>query len=342
MTDLKKITLRILAFVLLLVALNLIYSRTLWYNDVDAHSDTLENLWPYQYNSEYLYFGESSNFYQEHPDSPKIRISDWIDRLIPEKTVGFVDNAGLVAGNYLHIMQHIPEDSKVEVLIVTMNLRSLGPTWIYSDNYNYLNKANEMIKKRPRLLNRFLVALKAYDNLDSTQRKEIQYQMGLVPYSFDFDVSARSLEDWNWDISHSGPHRFEDGEWDHDKISLACHHVKNFGFQIDLASNPRIKEFDDIVDYAKARGFKLAFHLLSENVEESRTLVGDELLQIIHHNAALLENRYGKGDILVINNLTTVPEQEFRDRTFPTEHYSNAGKKLCALKAVKELQARWP
>ena len=332
---------RVLALTALLVVLNFVYGKTLWFKDIDAHSDTLENLWPYQDSSDYLYFGESSNFYHEHIDSPKIRISDWVDRLIPKKKVGFVDNAGLVAGNYLHIMRHIPDDSKVEGLIVTMNLRSFGPTWIYSDNFNYLHKANEMIKMRPKLFNRFLVALKAYENLSDEVRSQLKYEQGLTPYSFDFETPSKSLEDWNWDISHSGPHRFENGEWDHEKIGLACHHVKNFGFEIDLKSNPRIKEFDEIVQFAKERGFKLAFHILSENVEESKELVGDELIQIINHNVAILENRYNIENILVINNLTTVPEKEFRDRTFPTEHYSNTGKKLCAIKVAKQIESNW-
>lgn len=337
----KKLFSKLVAIAAILFVLNAIYSHTLWYRDIDQHSDTLENLWPYQENSDYLYFGESSNFYHEHIDSPKIRISDWVDQLIPEKKVGFVDNAGLVAGNYLHIMRHIPEDSKVEGLIVTMNLRSFGPTWIYSNNYNYLNRANEMIKMRPKLLNRFFIALNAYETLDDEERLKKGYEAGLKPYEFSFETPSKSLEDWNWDISHSGPHRFENGEWDHDKIGLSCHHVKNFGFQIDLENNPRIQEFDEIVSFANERGFKLAFHLLSENVEESLELVGPELVKIIEYNVSLLKERYTSKGVLVIDNLTTVPEPEFRDRIFPTEHYSNRGKKLCAIKVAKEIKRAW-
>lgn len=332
----KKLVLLAVVF----VVLNAIYGATLWFYDVDIHSDTLENLWPNEIESDILYFGESSNFYTEHPDTPKVRISDQLNRMIPELRIHHVDNAGLVASNYLHIMRHIPKDSEVKAIVVTLNMRSMGPTWMYDRNSNYLKKADELIKPRPKLLNRFFVALKTYDYLNETERKGLLEQAWKQPIQVDHELPYPNLDAWNKGMGNGGILR-EDGSWDMDKIPLACHHIKNFAFTIDLENNPRVQEFDEMVRLAKERGWLLAFHILSVNIEETEMLVGDALTTIMEENVAQLVKRYEEKGVLVINNLHTVPESEFRDRAVPVEHYNNYGKKLCAKVLRDEINAQW-
>lgn len=336
----KHIAIRILAVVLVFVLANFIYSKTLWFSDVDQYSDTLENLWPHQDRSDIIYFGESSNFYQEHPDTPKVRISDYLNRMVPELEIEEVDNAGLWASNYLHIMRHIPKDSKVKAIVVTMNLRSFGPTWQYDENSNYLKQADELIKPRPKLFNRFMIALKAFDYIEPNQLVEMKNEAWQKPLNFDFSLPYASLDQWNNGMANGG-HLTPEGKWDRDKISLSCHYIKNFAFNIDFETNPRIHDFDEIMKYAKLRGWKLYFHLLSDNIEEAEELVGDELAKIMEQNVGLLVENYHKPkeNVVVINNLRTVPNSEFRDRTFPTEHYNNYGKRLCAKKISEVIKA---
>ncbi|MGB0430032.1 MAG: hypothetical protein ACPGLV_06125 [Bacteroidia bacterium] len=333
----KHIAIRIFALGLVFALVNFIYSKTLWFSDVDQYSDTLENLWPHQDFSDIIYFGESSNFYQEHPDTPKVRISDYLNRMIPELVIEEVDNAGLWASNYLHIMRHIPKSSKVKAIVVTMNLRSFGPTWQYDENSNYLKQADELIKPRPKLLNRFMIALKAFDYIEPKQLVELKNEAWKVPLKFDFQLPYLSPYKWNKGMANGG-HLTPEGKWDRDKISLSCHYIKNFAFNINVDENPRIRDFDAIVAYAKKRGWKLYFHLLSDNIEEAELLVGEPLTKIMGHNVSFLLNRYHNPEenVVVINNFTTVPNSEFRDRTFPTEHYNNNGKRLCA-KSIAEI-----
>lgn len=324
----------------LFVLLNAIYGATLWYYDVDIHSDTLENLWPHEIESDILYFGESSNFYTEHPDTPKVRISHYLNNMIPELRIHHVDNAGLVASNYLHIMRHIPKESEVQAIVVTMNMRSFGPTWIFDSNSNYLKKADELIKPRPKLLNRFFIALKTYEYLDESERQKLLTEAWRSPLSSPYELPYPSLDEWNKGIGNGGILR-EDGSWDMDKIPLACQHIKNFAFHIDFETNPRVKDFDAIVELAKERDWLLAFHLLSVNIDETRMLLGEELALLMEENTRQLVERYESHGVLVINNLHAVPESEFRDRTVPTEHYNNFGKKLCAEMLRKELNEKW-
>ncbi|MFY0674906.1 MAG: hypothetical protein JXQ87_16015 [Bacteroidia bacterium] len=338
-SKIKHITIRILAVLLVFALANFIYSKTLWFSDVDQYSDTLENLWPHQDISDIIYFGESSNFYQEHPDTPKVRISDHLNRMIPELVIEEVDNAGLWASNYLHIMRHIPKDSKVKAIVVTMNLRSFGPTWQYDKNSNYLKQADELIKPRPKLLNRFMIALKAFDYIEPKQLVEKKNEAWEQNLHFEFDLKYKSLFEWNKAMANGG-HLRPDGGWDMERINLSCHYIKNFAFKIDVEHNPRIHDFDKIVAYAKERGWKLYFHLLSDNLEEADELVGNGLTNIMYCNFELLVKRYHKpeNDVEVINNAATVPNSEFRDRSFPTEHYSNDGKRLCAKTLAQKIK----
>jgi len=335
-----NIALKLVLLGLMLVILNIIYGASLWFYDVDTHSDTLENLWPHQYDSDVIYFGESSNFYVEHPDTPKVRISDYLNRRIEELRINHVDNAGLQASNYLHIMRHIPKDAPLKGVVVTVNLRSFGPTWLYDANTNYLNKADELIKPRPKLLNRFFVALKAYDHFDDAERKELLKNARKAPIEFDGQLPFRSLYEWNEWMANGGI-RTEEGKWDKPKISLACHHIKNFAFVIDFEKHPVIKSFDDIVELAQLRGWQLAFHILSENITEAEELVGPDLATLMEYNVTRLVEYYEAKGVLVVNNLRTVPEPEYRDRIFPTEHYNNYGKKLCAKKLEQAIRKRW-
>lgn len=312
----------------------------MWFNDVDEHSDTLENLWPHQDNSNIIYFGESSNFYQEHPDTPKVRISDYLNRMVPNLEIEEVDNAGLVASNYLHIIRHIPTNSKVKAVIVTLNLRSFGPTWIYDHNSNYLKKADELIKPRPKLFNRMMIALKAYDYIEPKELDRLRNEAWLKPLKFNFSLPYENLNTWNKAIANGGILR-DDGSWDMDKIPVASHFIKNYAFNIDFVENPRVKDFDEIIAYAQSRNWNLYLHLLSENVAEAELLVGEELVEIMEANTELLMQRYHnpKEKVFVINNFKTVPNAEFRDRTFPTEHYSNKGKRMCARKIAVVIEA---
>jgi hypothetical protein len=85
---------------------------------------------------------------------------------------------------------------------------------------------------------------------------------------------------------------------------LACHYIKGYAFVIDTMTNPRIKDFDEIVAYAKAKHWNLVFNLLAENIQTAKTLVNDELASMIKQNRNMLVRRQIRG--LVVDQLQMV------------------------------------
>ncbi|MCB0736664.1 MAG: hypothetical protein KDC92_04055 [Bacteroidetes bacterium] len=315
---------------------NEIYKATIYRQDLDVFNPTLDNFFVNEPGADVLYFGESSNFHLEKPGAKKVRISDYIDSLLPSLQVNPVDNAGLEASNYLHILKNLPNLTSVKAIIVTMNLRSFGYTWILDDNYNFRSRSNEFAKKRPPLLNRLLVSLKAYDHYT---HKELSKATGehktSDPINWPFKLSYNTLKQWNDDCSQRNWEGF-DSYTAKEARNLASHYIKNFGFAINAETNERIKDFDEIVAFAKERNLKVIFHLLAENMQQAEELLGEEMIWCLNHNAELLVNRYHNGnDVWVTNNLNLLADSAFVDRHFPIEHYNNAGKKACAIQVVK-------
>ena len=318
---------------------NYCYKALFWVDDTNEFNPTLDNLFVNEPTADILYFGESSNFHLEHPKTKKVRISDYIDSFLTQHEVNPVDNAGLEASNYLYIMKNLPEQTQVKALVVTMNLRSFGYTWILDGNYNYHRRANEFAELRPPLINRFFVALKAYDHIPESERVALLTKhKNQDPIHWPFSLSYHTLSEWN----HSLQNRDWTGHSTYSKqeaLSMASHYVKNFAFSLNTEENPRINDFDQIVMFASQRNIPLVFHLLSENIEQAEKMVGEEMSWLLRQNAQTLVNRYHDGkNVWVVNNLETVPDAMFVDRHFPIEHYSNLGKKMCAQNIVDTLR----
>jgi len=78
------------------------------------------------------------------------------------------------------------------------------------------------------------------------------------------------------------------------------------------------------------RNWNLVFNLMAENTAQAGSLVGEELLLLMRQNAALLGDYYGRRGVVVVNNLEAVPDEEFIDRDWTTEHYAEKGRKIVA------------
>ncbi|MCB9230730.1 MAG: hypothetical protein H6581_03665 [Bacteroidia bacterium] len=335
----KYISLRVLIVALFVVISNQIYIHTFWKQDINKHGDILENFWLVEDSSDALYFGESSNFHVPEGDTVKHRISHLLDDLLPEIRLGTVDNAGLHAGTYLAVIKNIKPESKIKLLIITLNLRSFTATWRYSLSENYLAKTEEMIAPRPPLFNRFMVSLKNYDYRPDEERKK-QYKQAWATDTFNIPGfhyhtvakwdSAMAWKEW---IGKNPNLREED-------IPLASHYIKNFAFSIDTSTNERIADFDEIMEISRKRGYKVVLNLLDENMEEGRKLVGDELIYLMERNRRLLVDRYEKKGALVVDNMYSMPDSCFVDRHWPTEHYDLTGKTLIARKIAKTLREK--
>ncbi|MFK7757182.1 MAG: hypothetical protein AB8B53_09655 [Flavobacteriales bacterium] len=332
----KYILVRGLGALFVFMLANFIYKATFYKSDIAQHADVLENLWSVPEASEAIYFGESSNLYKTNPWANEPKISQIIDSLLPELNVGTVDNSGLHSGTYLALIKNIPSNSEVHTLIITMNIRSFGATWRYAIGENYLAKTEEMLASRPAIINKFIVSLKEYDyKPDSSRTKQMLSAYRTEKFEIP-NFKYNNIHDWDsamaWgEWKDANPHLYKEN------LPLAASYIKNYAFSIDTLTNERLYDFDQIMNEADARDYKVVFNILDFNHEEGFKLVGPELKYLTDQTRDFLINRYEKRGALMVNNLYSISDSCFTDRVWPTEHYSLAGKEKVANKVAREM-----
>lgn len=333
----KYIITRVLAFALGILVLNELYKRTFYKDDVSTHADVLENLWVVDEDVDAIYFGESSNFHVAEGDTGSHRISTILDTLLPDLKIGTVDHSGIHSGTYLALIQNIPSEMDLKYLIVTMNFRSFDAMWRYSQFETNLAKAELMMQPRPAIINKFLTSLNYYD-LKTDEERQAQMHHAWETDSFNIPGFQFHTVD-KWDSAMAWQHFVEINPYlTVEQIPLAAHYVKNFAFEIDTLTNERIHDFDAIMDWADERGVQVIFPLLGENMEEGRKLAGDELIYLMEKNRQLLKERYRRKGAIVVDVMDDIPDSNFVDRHWPTEHYDKEGKAIVAEKIAEALE----
>lgn len=338
MKVLKYIGIRLLLIAALFMVLNELYHFTFWKSDVNKHADTLENLWNVPPHAEAIYFGESSNFHVAPTDSTKHRISFILDSLSTRYAIQTVDNAGLHAGTYLALMKNIPHPEDLRFVVVTMNLRSFGPVWLQSHFETNLSKLERLIEPGPKLWNRFLIALNEYD-LKSNEERDAALLTAFANDTFHVKgVPFQTIAEWDKAIAWREWHGIRPFA-DQQEIDLAAHYIKNFAFEIDPDTNPRIAQFDGIMEWAKAHNCTVIFNLLGENMQQASALIGPTIVSLIDKNRQFLIKRYTDQGAIVADNLYAVPDHCFVDRNWPTEHYNLEGKTIVAARLAQIIEA---
>jgi hypothetical protein len=341
--DFKKIIFKFSLLILIVTGLNYVYKVFFYENDIQKHSEIINLVRNVvREKSEIIYLGESSNTTYRDDDVDKRTISDFISDYFPTKKLGSVTKEATHAGIYYELLKHIPENSNVKTVIVTLNLRSFDANWIYSELETPLQKSIVLLKDYPPLFNRFLLAFKGFD-VKTKKEREKQFlekwknQILKFPHPFQYN----NVIDWDYAMAMQGI-KNPDNTINQPLTELACHYIKTYAFQIDTLTNPRIKDFDNIVLLAHQRKWNLLFNLMAENVEKADSLVGKELIFLMNQNKDLLINRYNKNKVLVINNFDCVHDAEFIDRNWTTEHYAEHGRKIIAGNVAKYLKSFYP
>ena len=240
------------------------------------------------------------------------------------------------------MLKQVPKEAPVETVIVTMNLRSFDAGWIYSRLETALRKQIVLLQDYPPLMNRFLLAFKAYpirseEEWDAIARKHWKKD----PLDFPYDFEWNNTHQWDSAMAWGGWHGF-DGQRDQQLTELACHYIKSYAFQI-RDDNPRIKDFDAIVDLCRERGWHLIFNLMAENVDKANELVGKDLLFLMKQNRDYLMQRYDtQEDVTVVNNLDLVRDVNFIDQDWTTEHYYGEGRHIIAHQVAQALRQYYP
>ncbi len=338
----QKLTIRIAVLAGIIVAINFIYSKTLYKKDFVTNSPIIENIRNLPTDCKVVYLAESSNFTYYKDDKDKRRISEFSSDFYPGLNCCYLDQAAMHAGNFKYVLYNIPENSKIETIIVTMNLRSFGADWIYSKLETALQKQMVFLHKRPPLVNRMFLAFKGYDLKDEEERhRQVLKEWGKENLSLPPSFPYKCVNEWD-KARANGSILDSIGNWDMAKIQLSCHYVKTYAFRIDTLTNARIKDFDEIVKYAKKRGWNLVFNLLAENTEKASELVEPELLLLMRQNRDLLVKRYSRMGVLVVDNLEDVHDKEYIDQNWTTEHYTETGRKIVARNLADSLKKIYP
>lgn len=326
----KKIIIKIIYFILILIALNFIYTVTFFKRDLSEMSEEIIKIKDKQANTDIFYFGESSNFNFRDNDSIKLCISEMTGLFFPHLKLTTINKPASHAGIFKYWLTQINlNKNKPKAIIVTLNLRSFDAAWIHSKLETSLQQSIVLIKPYPNLINRFLLSLQAFDNKTEKQREiEMLNDWKSKQLIFPFKFKYKTVRDWDNAIAQ-GTFLKPDGSWDTDKINLACHYIKGYAFNLN-ENNPRVKDFDEIVEWCRYNKINLYLNLMAENIQYADSLVGKELVFLMKQNRNFLVNRYSNKMCNVIDNLELVEGKEFTDQNWTTEHYGYKGRMIIA------------
>ena len=326
----------------MLVVLNWVYAKWFFEKDLRKHSDIVELSWQViDDNCRIIYLGESSNSHYGDEEVSHRKISDFTSDYFPTVKMGDLTKEASHAQTYYYMLKHIPATSAVETVVVTMNLRSFGWLWINSRLETPLRKQLVLLEDYPPLVNRFLLAFKAYPIKTEDEWNELVFEHWRNDTFNIPDFPWRTTVDWDYGMYTYGWYDFN-GQRDWDLTALACHYIKTYSFEIN-DDNPRVKDFDAIVALCRERGWNLVFNLMAENVDKANELVGKDLMLLFKNNHDYLMQRYGNLDgVTVVDNFNLVRDVNFIDQDWTTEHYYEEGRRIIADHLALALRDLYP
>lgn len=331
----KKLALKFLGILLILCLLDILYFFTFYKNDVKNNCTLMEySCLGSKEQRDAIYLGESSNHTHALSDTDQRTICKMIDDELDNLTISSLSKDACHASIYYDIIKRVHNDN-LKYVIVTVNMRSFSSEWIYSDLETALRKEQVMMKYQPALYKRLNLAFKGYEGWREDERKNLVingFKKQSIPISgFPYKTA------YDWDKSIGTTNCYRGKSYSMDTISMMCHYIKCFAYALD-DKNPRIKDFDKIVTLCKKRGWQPVFNILADNVDQINTLLGHELVQIMHQNAQYVMDRYRKQGVIVVNNQNVVRDKDFIERDFPSEHYAQDGRAAVAKNVAEALR----
>ena len=338
----KKLLTHIVMVLAMLVVLNWVYSKWFFEKDLRKYSDIVELSWQVVVDScRIIYLGESSNNNYGKEETNHRKISDFTSDYFPTVKMGDLTKEASHAQTYYYMLKHIPATSTVETVVVTMNLRSFGPLWIYSKLETPLRKQLVLLEDYPPLVNRFLLAFKAYPIKTEEEWDELVHEHWRNDTLNIPNFTWHTTADWDYAMYTYGWYDAQ-GQRDWDVTALACHYIKTYGFQI-TDDNPRVRDFDAIVELCHKRGWNLIFNLMAEDVDKANELVGKDLMLLLKLNRDFLLQHYGNLDgVTMVDNLSLVRDVNFIDQDWTTEHYYEEGRRIIAEHLALTLRNFYP
>ncbi len=283
MKVIKKIAVKGIILIVALIVLNFIYKVTLWKSDMEEYSGVYQKIENAK-NADILYLGDCSDSYFGKENEGEKGIGQLLDSLLLDKNVETISEIGFHAGMYYSILNQVPDESKIKTVIVTMNLRSFSELIMNNYTSNSINQRLIILDNNyPVLLNRFFLSFRKAKLYTGDEYIAMRIK--------GWKENKITLQSTQYKTLYAWKQAFENGEcanynknWNELMKEKGLAFITNYGFQINPKENLRISDFDKIVSLSNKRNWQLIFHLLPENIQESKELVGEYLIELIKYN----------------------------------------------------------
>ena len=170
---------RMIGVLVFLIGLNEVYRHTRWEQDVREFSRVRNRIDSAFNSGADIYLGESSNTsFNPWTDTLNESISDFLQYYFPERKIEAVTHEGYHPGLFrqmLELLPTLPKDS-VRTIWLGVNLRTCGPSAIFSGNEASNQREALYYSNRPPLLTRIFMGLHFYDNRNEKERERLKFQ----------------------------------------------------------------------------------------------------------------------------------------------------------------------
>lgn len=204
-----------------------------------------------------------------------------------------------------------------KTVVITVNMRSFGPSAMFNGNEASNQQEAIFYSHRSALLNRVFVSLHHYDNRDAREMERAKTQwfrtkdlrLKVVSKQLGNHRESNNTEGNHYGLTNKGDKLNSNGEgwYSHNTVKwwlrdlqrqfapvsgdadlsrvmpMAEAYLKEFAFLLD-DENPRVKALDDIVKKCKQEKVNVVFVLLMPNFDHANRLFGQELTQLMSYN----------------------------------------------------------
>jgi hypothetical protein len=311
-------------------------------SDLQQYSSIINIVRNVPEKTDIIYVGESSNMTHHKEDKDTNNISDYTAEYFPDLNFYPINFPAGHSGMYKYLISNIPENNNIKNIIITLNLRSFGQQWISSTMETEMQLQMVLLRPYPALVNRAMLSFKDYEIKTGKEwEKTFVDQWAQDSIYFPFNFPYNNIKDWDVATAKAGV-LYPDSTKDIERTALACFHIKAFGFNIDTLTNPRIKDFNEIIAYCKGRGWNVTLNLIPENHQKVKSLVGDALWHLMKSNRTILKDYYTRKGVSFSDNLELVEDNEFIDQHWTSEHYAEKGRRALADQLANSLKSIYP
>jgi hypothetical protein len=316
---------RLIAVMAFLLVLNEVYKSTLYPRDVQKFSRVKNRIDSAFALGDIVYLGESSNTsFNPWTDTLNQSIGDFLQLYIQDgRRVEQITHEGYHPGLFLKMLNLLPEDVQSgKTVILGVNMRTCGPTAMFSGNEASNQREALFYTKRPPLLTRIFMGLHFYDNRNELERESLKVQWWRTQK---LPVPEKTVMLWNEGIAQN-----YHSELSPEIKAMAGAYIKEFGFILD-DENQRVRDLKEIVNICKGKGLNLIFHVLPPNRYHAKRLFGEKLVNIMDANHDFLMERFKQWGVETVDNYFLNEANEinavnkgsyYTDQWYPTEHFN--------------------